>query len=104
MSSRSDEAFYVLKCETAHYHDDTGVSQEVIGVFPSMELALEAMQRYLPDEYGEDFEDEVFESVETLRDGDAEECCGGVMIEAVDMEGDVTRLWVEEMRKGPAGA
>jgi hypothetical protein len=41
----------------------------------------------------------VFQSVTTYRD---KEHCGGAMVEAVGREGDVTRLWIQQVADRPA--
>jgi hypothetical protein len=90
-----DDVVYVLQCDHVHNHDDGGTDQESLAVYGNLEDALWALRRYLPEEYGHDYKTGVFVSVTEFRD---DEHCGGVMIEAEDMEGDVLRLWIQELK------
>ena len=87
---------YVLQLETHHNHDDGGVDHESLGVFGTLEGAVAAMRAYLPSEFGDEYETDVFESV----DEEPDECssCGFAVV-AVDMEGDVLRLWIQGVSK-----
>ena len=90
---------YVLQCETQHNHDDGGVDRETRGVFATLESAIDAMRAYLPSEFGASYETDVFETVD--EEEDDESCCGFAVV-AVDQEGDVIRLWIEEVPNTPS--
>ena len=88
---------YVLNVENEHNHDKCGCDQKVVSVFGEINEAIEALHQYLPEEYGEDYKS-IFQSVTVYKDIDL---CGGMMIEAVDMEGDVIRIWIDEVKRKP---
>jgi hypothetical protein len=89
---------YLLQLEEVHNHDRDGeTDHETVASFEMLDDAVAAMHAYLEDEYGPDLED-VFESVVTQRDA---AFCGGVQVEAVGLEGDVMRLWIQEVPDRP---
>jgi hypothetical protein len=58
---------------------------------PNIKLIV---HEYLVQEYGGDYKNCIFESVNTYLD---DVHCGGTMIEATDLEGDVLRFWLQKV-------
>lgn len=81
---------YALQLENVRNHDGDGESSEfeTIKVFDDIPSDLVAIRRnYLLVVYGEDYE-----RVTVYKD---ESHCGGALLEAVDQEGVITRLWLQ---------
>ncbi len=84
---------YVLNRETIHNHDRDGDKEhETLMWFTQLKDALKALETYLEKEYGNNYKTDVFESVRTYTGADY---CGNIMIEAIDLEGDETLLWIQ---------
>lgn len=86
----------VLQCAHERFHDDGETEFETIATFASEpDDPVRAIRDHLADEYGNDYETDVFESVVVYKDD--ERCCG-VLVEVTDMEGDVSRYWYQRSK------
>jgi hypothetical protein len=83
---------YVLQCEHVYLRGGRSFDFETIAHYRTIPDVALAVHEHLVREFGDDYKSDVFESVETYRD-DAH--CGGVLVEATDMEGDTLRFWLQ---------
>jgi hypothetical protein len=90
------DKIYVLMRDDVRRHSDDAVDTTPLAWFADLDRAKRAQRSYLEEE-----EDGDYASVKTYIDTAFQ---GGVLIVAVDREGNEVRIWIEAIRRGKGDA
>ena len=89
---------YALQCERVYFASEREPYFETVAFYAAIPDIKLAVDKHLVCEFGEDYKSDAFKHIQTYLDV---EQCGGVFVEATDLQGDVLRFWLQLVKPIP---